>query len=40
MRFCVRCGTAVVFVDVSEGYFAVCPRHDEDLFEFETKESV
>ena len=35
---CARCETPVSFTDVSSGYFAVCPQHDEDLFQFETKE--
>jgi hypothetical protein len=35
---CRRCETPVVFDDVSEGYFAVCPEHDEDLYVFETCE--
>ncbi len=38
MSKCKRCGTVVVFSDVSEGYYAVCPYHDEDLFEFEVEE--
>jgi hypothetical protein len=35
---CLRCGTAVSFEDVTEGYFAVCPNHDEDLYEIEVEE--
>ena len=34
---CNRCNT-IVDLDkskVTEGYFAYCPNHDEDLFEFE-----
>jgi uncharacterized paraquat-inducible protein A len=30
-----RCGTTISFEDVSEGYFAQCPRCDEDVFSFE-----
>lgn len=33
---CTRCETPVSFDDVCEGYFAVCPHHEEDLYEFET----
>ena len=33
---CSRCETPVVFENVSKGYYAVCPWHEEDLFEFET----
>ena len=33
---CKRCETPVVFDDVSEDYYAVCPKHDEDLYLFET----
>jgi hypothetical protein len=33
---CNRCETPVVFKDVSPGYFAVCPNHDEDLYQMET----
>ena len=33
---CARCETPVEFGEVSKGYFAVCPVHDEDLYEFET----
>ena len=40
---CNRCNT-VVDLDkskVSEGYFAYCPTHDEDLYKFEcTKKDV
>ena len=32
---CNRCGTLVSFDDVSLGYWAVCPKHDEDLFMIE-----
>jgi len=34
---CSRCQTPVVFDNVSSGYYAVCPNHDEDLYEFETR---
>lgn len=33
---CSRCETPVTFENVSEGYYAVCPWHEEDLYEFET----
>lgn len=33
---CARCLVEVVFQDVSDGYFAVCPNHDEDVYDFET----
>lgn len=36
---CVRCGTFVVYTDVTPGYYAVCPKHDEDLYQFEVKEA-
>jgi len=36
---CNRCHTTVLFTDVSDGYFAQCPEHDEDLFQFETYET-
>jgi hypothetical protein len=36
---CVRCGTFVVYGNVTPGYYAVCPKHDEDLFQFEVKEA-
>ena len=36
MFICRRCETPVIYIDVSEGYFAVCPEHDEDLYKFET----
>lgn len=36
MKLCKRCGTPVSFDEVSDGYYAVCPQHDEDLYEFET----
>jgi uncharacterized protein YcgL (UPF0745 family) len=32
---CRRCNTEVLYTDVSEGYYAQCPEHDEDLFKFE-----
>jgi hypothetical protein len=34
---CARCGTKVIFTNVSKGYFCYCPNHNEDLFEFETE---
>jgi len=37
---CLRCGTGVSFENVSEGYFAVCPKHDEDLYEIEVENTV
>jgi hypothetical protein len=37
---CARCNTPVEFSDVSEGYFATCPNHDEDLYEFETRKKI
>jgi hypothetical protein len=36
MTFCQRCDSLVSFEKVSPGYFCVCPKHDEDLFIFET----
>ena len=38
MFICRRCETPVIYTDVSEGYFAVCPEHNEDLYKFETNE--
>lgn len=38
MIVCARCRTPVSFEQVSDGYYAVCPYHDEDLYDFETKE--
>jgi hypothetical protein len=32
---CARCKTEVSFEDVTKGYYAVCPEHDEDLDEWE-----
>lgn len=42
VQVCAKCGTPVVFENVSPGYQAVCPKEDEDLFSFEieTKEVV
>lgn len=37
-KVCVRCGEPVVFENVSDGYYAVCVGHDEDLFAFEVEE--
>jgi transcription initiation factor IIE alpha subunit len=35
---CNRCETEVTFDEVSEGYFAFCPKHDEDLYKIETRQ--
>jgi hypothetical protein len=35
MEICSRCETPVSFENVSEGYYAVCPEHYEDLYRFE-----
>lgn len=32
---CRRCGTFVRFDEVSDGYYAYCPQHDEDLYKGE-----
>ena len=32
---CRRCGSVVSFEEVSEGYYAVCPQHFEDLYKME-----
>jgi hypothetical protein len=32
---CSRCDTLVSFDDVTPGYWAYCPQHDEDLFMIE-----
>jgi hypothetical protein len=32
---CARCDSMLSFDNVSEGYYAVCPEHDEDLYEVE-----
>jgi hypothetical protein len=37
---CARCKTEVSFNEVSDGYYAVCPNHYEDLYEFETKINI
>ena len=37
MKVCARCLTPVIYEGVSLGYYAVCPRHDEDLFSWEVK---
>jgi hypothetical protein len=34
---CCRCYTPVTFDSVADGYFAVCPEHEEDLSLFETE---
>jgi hypothetical protein len=33
---CNRCQSVVSFEEVTEGYFAFCLMHDEDLYQFET----
>lgn len=35
IQVCSRCKTPVVFENVTDGYVAVCPEHDEDLLSFE-----
>jgi hypothetical protein len=37
---CNRCETPVMFEDISPGYWAVCPEHDEDLYSIECKLEV
>lgn len=37
-RVCARCYTPVSYEDVSDGYYAVCNQHYEDLYKFETME--
>ena len=37
---CNRCDTPVEFDDVSPGYWASCPEHDEDLDKWECKVEV
>ena len=37
---CNRCDTPVDFDDVSPGYWASCPEHDEDLDKWECKLEV
>lgn len=37
---CSRCLTPVTFDDVTLGYFATCPEHDEDLDEWECERSA
>ena len=32
---CVRCDSLVSRINVSQGYFAYCPTHDEDLYRVE-----
>lgn len=34
---CDRCQTPVTYDNVSDGYYAVCPNHDEDLYKIEVK---
>ena len=29
---CARCYSELVYMNVSPGYFGVCPEHDEDLY--------
>ncbi len=36
---CARCKAPVQFDEVSPDYYAYCPEHDEDLYQFETKEN-
>lgn len=33
---CDRCARPVTFFGVSDGYYAACEYHDEDLYQFET----
>jgi len=40
MRIHNRCGTPVTYDEISDGYFAVCPECDEDLYSFETSHEV
>lgn len=40
IEVCARCKTAVTFDDVSDGYYAVCPNHDEDLMKFEVEKRI
>lgn len=37
---CGRCETALSFDNVTLGYFAYCPEHDEDLYQFEIRDGV
>ena len=32
-----RCKQAICFNDVSEGYYAQCPKCDEDIYSFEVE---
>jgi hypothetical protein len=34
---CARCKTPVMYIDISPGYYAVCPEHEEDLYSFEVE---
>jgi hypothetical protein len=34
---CCRCKDEVSLFDVSDGYYAWCKYHGEDLYEFETE---
>lgn len=36
-KVCSRCKTPVIYQNISPGYFAVCPEHEEDLYTFEVK---
>lgn len=35
---CARCLSPVSFAGVSKGYYAVCLKQDEDLYQFETRQ--
>lgn len=37
MVVCIRCQNKVSFEEVSNGYYAVCLYHNEDLYKFETE---
>jgi uncharacterized paraquat-inducible protein A len=37
IEICSRCFTTVSFEEITDGYYAYCPRHDEDLYSFEIK---
>jgi hypothetical protein len=34
---CARCYSEIVYMNVSPGYFGVCPEHDEDLYKTEVE---
>jgi hypothetical protein len=40
MIVCNRCEEQVSFENVSDGYYAVCNNHDEDLYSFETERRI